>query len=196
VLFTGLGSTTGEQPPLPLPQRTTLSEYWQAICAAMGATECRVDDTRVEPAAPTATVATPAVPVDGITSVTGPDDRTTTVLSNDMLGFTGDSAALSPVAIDLLHQIAERINAKTAGHPDAVVTVNGYAADPPRSTDQGRRQLSQQRADATRQALTGDGVTARIEAHGLGTPPGSTAMVGGVFTEAVASGLRRVEITY
>ncbi|MGQ0839482.1 OmpA family protein [Actinokineospora sp.] len=196
VLFTGIGSTAGDQPALPLPLRTKLVDYWMAICTAAGALPCAIDDTRVPPVPSLATVETPIVPVKGVSSVEGPNNTVTAVLSNSMLGFDGDSAELSPIAVDLLRQLAERINVKTAGAETAVVTVNGYAADPPNSTPEGRRQLAQDRADATARELAANGVTARIDPHGVGTPPGATAIRGGVFDETLAEGMRRVEITY
>ncbi|NBH06471.1 hypothetical protein GTY80_24915, partial [Amycolatopsis sp. SID8362] len=62
--------------------------------------------------------------------------------------------------------------------------------------DAGRRELAEQRARAVAGALTGAGVTQRVDAAGTGTEPGVTAMTGGRFDEAAAARMRRVEITY
>lgn len=193
VLFAGLGSVAGAQPPLPAPARDRLAAYWQAICRAAGAVACDVDQSRT-PAEPSrATAATPVVPVPGVTSVTGPRGEVTTTVSDAALGFAGDSAVLSESARDLLRSLAGSI---TAGRSDAPVSVRGFAADPPGSTEAGRRALAERRARAVAGALTEAGVTQRVDASGTGTQPGVTAMTGGRFDEAAAARMRRVEITY
>lgn len=196
VLFTGLGAVAGAQPPLPDPTLDTLTGYWQAICRAAGAVSCDVDATQVRPAPPLAAVAEPVVPVPDVTSVVGPNGQVTTTVSDGVLGFAGDSAALSPSAQHLLTTIAAAVTARLAGRPDATVGVVGYAADPPGSTDAGRRALARQRADAVAAALADDGVTQHVSATGVGTQPGVTAMVGGRFDEDIANTMRRVVITY
>jgi outer membrane protein OmpA-like peptidoglycan-associated protein len=193
VLFAGLGSVAGAQPPLPAPARERLAAYWQEICRAAGAVSCDVDPSRVPAEPPRATVATPVVPVPGVTSVTGPRGQITTTVSDAALGFAGDSAVLSESARDLLRSLAGTIR---AGRASAPVTVRGFAADPPGSTDAGRRELAEQRARAVAGALTGAGVTQRVDAGGTGTEPGVTAVTGGRFDEAAAARMRRVEITY
>ena len=196
VVFTGLGAVAGGQLPLPLPARDRLSAYWQAICTRAGAASCAVDQARVPAEAPLATVATPVVPVPGVTSVVGPQGQVSTTVSDAALGFAGDSAALSDSARDLLRSLAANITARLSGRPGATVTVRGYAADPPGSTDAGRRELAEQRARAVAGALTEAGVTQRVDVSGTGSQPGVTAMTGGRFDEAAATRMRRVEITY
>ena len=72
--FSGLGDTYGHQPALPLPQRTTLTEYWLAICQAAGASRCGTDDlTRPSPPS-RSTTPVPVVSMPAITSVKGPKD--------------------------------------------------------------------------------------------------------------------------
>lgn len=193
VLFAGLGSVAGPQPPLPVPVRDRLAAYWQAICRAAGAAACDVDQSRLPAEPAKATTVTPVVPVPGVTSVTGPRGTVTTTVSDAALGFAGDSAVLSESARDLLRSLAGSITAGGAGAP---VTVRGFAADPPGSTEAGRRELAEQRARAVAGALTGAGVTQRVDASGTGTQPGVTAMAGGRFDEAAAARMRRVEITY
>jgi outer membrane protein OmpA-like peptidoglycan-associated protein len=196
VLFTGLGAVSGAQPPLPEPARDTLARYWQAICTAANALSCDVDQSRVPAQHPAATVATPVVPVPGVQSVVGPDGRISTTVSDSALGFSGDSAALSPAAKDLLRSLAGSISARLADRPDAPVTIRGYAADPPGSTAAGRQELATLRARTVAAALTGAGVTSPVDAAGVGTQPGATAIVGGRFDEPAAARMRRVEITY
>ncbi|QRP51161.1 OmpA family protein [Amycolatopsis sp. FDAARGOS 1241] len=196
VLFTGLGAVAGAQPPLPTPARDKLGAYWRAICQAAGAASCDVDQSRVPARRPEATIATPAVPVPGVQSVVGPSGRISTTVADSALGFAGDSADLSPAARDLLRSLAEGISARLADRPDAPVTVRGYAADPPGSTAAGRQELATLRAQAVAGALKASGVTNPLDAAGIGTQPGATAVVGGRFDEQTATRMRRVEITY
>ncbi|MGW5746398.1 OmpA family protein [Amycolatopsis sp. NPDC003861] len=193
VLFTGLGSVAGAQAPLPGSAHDKLLQYWQAICAQARAAGCEFDDKRVTTEPSRATVATPVVPVPGVTSVVGSAGRVSTTVSDSALGFSGDSAVLSPGALDLVRALAGSITA--AGRSDAVV-VRGYAADPPGSTAAGRQALADQRARAVAGALGDAGVRRRLDVAGVGTQPGRTAMVGGRFDEAAAAAMRRVEIAY
>lgn len=192
VVMSGIGATAGTQSPLSLPTRERLVAYWQEICRAAGAAECLFDEARLDPRPPNGHVATPDVPVPGIVSVSGPDGTTRTTLTNDVLGFAGDSAALSPAAQGVLAELAMRIAAK----PAARVVVRGFTADPPGSTEQGRADLSAVRAGAVAAALKAAGVAVPIDSSGGGTAPGMTAMSGGVFDEGVAVKMRRVDITY
>lgn len=195
VLVTGLGATAGDQPPLPQPTRQKLTAYWKAICEAT-AQSCEFDDTRFERAAPAPGPAIPVVPIPEVSSVTGPLGEVTTTLSDRVLGFAGDSAVLSPAALELLADTASRINTRLGGRPGAEVTVRGYTADPPGSTHEDRLQLSQDRARAVAAALAAAGVTHRIVPAGGGSAPGPSAVVNGAFDEARAAAMRRVEITY
>lgn len=192
VVMSGIGATAGTQSPLSLPTRERLVAYWQEICRAAGAAECLFDEARLDPRPPNGHVATPDVPVPGIVSVSGPDGTTRTTLTNDVLGFAGDSAALSPAAQGVLAELAMRIAAK----PAARVVVRGFTADPPGSTEQGRADLSAARAGAVAGALKAAGVAVPTDSSGGGTAPGMTAMSGGVFDEGVAVKMRRVDITY
>jgi outer membrane protein OmpA-like peptidoglycan-associated protein len=196
VLFTGLGATIGEQPPMPKPTRDKLAAYWRAICEAAGALYCQFDDTRLDPKPPKATVETPLVKIPGVTSVTGPTGEITATLSDPVLGFAGDSAVLSPAAQDLLREIALRVNVKLADQPDSTVTIHGYTADPPESGAEDRRRLSEDRARSVAAALAANGVTHQMNIIGHGAAPGTTAMRNGVFVEAIAEHMRRVAVTY
>jgi outer membrane protein OmpA-like peptidoglycan-associated protein len=196
VLFTGLGATAGIQPPLPKPTRDKLIAYWTAICTATGAASCDIDNRPVPAAPPAATAVMPTVPVPGVTSVTGPDGETTYSITDATLGFSADSAALSPAALDLLHRLAELINGQLADRPQATLTVTGRTADPPGSAEGDRYALSLARAQAVAAALTSGGVTQPITAVGGGTAPGPSATSNGRFDEARATQMRRVDITY
>ncbi len=195
-VMTGIGATAGAQAPLSLPTREKLVAYWQEICRAAGAAECLFDETRLDSRPPNGNVATPEVPVPGIVSVSAPDGTTKTTLSNDVLGFAGDSAELSPAAQGVLAELASRIGTKLADRPETRVTVRGYTADPPGSTEQGRALLSALRAKAVTGALQAAGVRNPVDSSGGGTAPGMTAIAGGGFDEATAAKMRRVDITY
>ncbi|MDQ3222864.1 MAG: OmpA family protein [Gemmatimonadota bacterium] len=195
VLWTGLAATAGDQPPLPKPIRDKLGSYWTAICEAADAVSCQFDESRLDPTPPTTTVETPIVPIPEITSVTAPSGTVTT-LPDALLGFGPESAVLSPAAAELIDDVGADIVATLASRPGATVTITGFTADPPESTPAGRRQLSLARAQAVADALTAAGVTHTIILAGGGAAPGTTAMQDGVFIEAIASKMRRTEISY
>lgn len=188
VVFSGLGDTAGAQPPLPNPARKTLVRYWRAICAASRAKRCDVDDSRLPPETAQTEVATPVVPVPGVSSVVGSDRRVTTTVAQSALGFAGDSADLSADGRDLLVAIAGAIG------DTRPVRVVGFGADPPGSTAAGRQQLAALRARTVADVLGQLGI--KTTAVGVGTPPGETAMVGDRFDEPAAGRMRRVEISY
>ena len=101
VIFSGLGDTAGRQPPLPLPQRTTLASYWMAICRAARRAGCQADEmTRPDPPARSKT-AVPVVPVPAVESVRGPNGATGVSVPSDEL-FAFDSAVLLPGADGVL----------------------------------------------------------------------------------------------
>jgi outer membrane protein OmpA-like peptidoglycan-associated protein len=194
VIFSGLGSTGGAQPPLPRPARLKLIAYWTAICAAAGGT-CEFDDTPMEPAEPASGEAMPTVAVPGVESVTGPHGELTYTVTDQLLGFPGDSAELAPAAVDYLKGIAAQIRIRTRDNPRATVTVTGYCADPPGSTTEGMKRLSRARADNVARVLREGGVTNPIEAIGGGVAPGGSATRNGQFDDARGAQMRRVEIT-
>jgi outer membrane protein OmpA-like peptidoglycan-associated protein len=128
--------------------------------------------------------------------VTGPDSKTTYSITDATLGFSADSAALTPAALDLLHRLADLINSQLADRPQATVTVTGRTADPPGSTPDDRYTLSLTRAQAVAAALTSGGVTRPVTAVGGSTAPGPSATSNGRFDEDRATQMRRVDITY
>jgi outer membrane protein OmpA-like peptidoglycan-associated protein len=194
VIFSGLGSTAGAQPPLPRPVRLTLAAYWAAICATAGGT-CETDDTQAEPVQPLTTTAMPTVPVPGVDSVTGPHGEVTYSVTDKLLGFRGDSAELSSNAVDYLNGIAAQIQARLRSKPQAPVTVTGYCADPPGSTREGMLRLSRSRAENVAGVLRAGGVRNPMVVIGGGVAPGESATTGGRFDETRAEQMRRVEIT-
>lgn len=196
VLFSGLGSSSGAQDPLPTPTRSTLVSYWTAICQAAHAASCQIDDTRLNPIPPAATVLTPTVPVEGISSITGPDGLTTTTINDAVLGFAPNSATLGPGAQNLLTQTAARITAALADRPAATVTVRGWTANPPDATRAELLALSRARAQAVADALQHFGVAHPITVIGGGPAPSPDAMATGRFDEVLAVQMRRSEITY
>jgi outer membrane protein OmpA-like peptidoglycan-associated protein len=197
VVFTGLGDAAGDQPPLPKPARDTLTAYWTAICTASGAASCAVDATPAHGAAPRGTATVPVVPIPGLSSVVGPHGEVTTTITDELLGFRGDSAEVSPAGRALLGQVAGQIRATLAAHPDAPVVVHGYTADPPGYSPDRLARLARARSEAVVAVLVAAGVpTTNLHAVGDGPAPGMTAVVDGHFDEFLGARMRRVEITH
>ena len=191
VIFSGLGDTACRQPPLPLPQRTTLASYWMAICRAAAAAGCQTDEmTRPDPPS-RSTTPVPVVPVPAVASVRGPNGATGVSVPSDEL-FAFDSAVLLPGADGVLGPLAAKAS---SGH--LLVTITGYAS-PDGGSAAYNLTLSRARALA---------VSARLVA--LGLPPGQITRVTGLgtdgktsqacdvagqFDEAICAQLRRVVV--
>jgi len=191
VIFSGLGDTDGRQPALPLPQRTTLTGYWLAICHAAGATRCGTDDlTRPSPPS-RSTTPVPVVPVPAITSVSGPKNSAGISVPSDAL-FAFNSAALLSGANSVLGPLAAR--AQAGGQR---VSITGYAS-PDGGSAAYNKALSGQRALAVRARLIALGVPASqiFSVKGLGTDGASpqACQVNGQLDEAKCQQLRRVVI--
>ena len=191
VIFSGLGDTAGRQPPLPLPQQTTLINYWDTICHASGAASCSVDDTdRPEPPS-RSTISVPLVPVPVVISVRGPGDRMITTLPDALL-FPFDSSTLIPSADTILRPLAQRADSQ-----HQLVSITGYAS-PDGGTNGYNLALSARRANAVRNRLIALGLpTDQItQVTGLGTAGHSPAacLVQGQLDEAICAQLRRVVI--
>lgn len=191
VVFSGLGDTAGRQPALPLPQQTTLTAYWMAICRAAGAASCATDDiTRADPA-PQGLIPVPVVPIPTITSVTGPRGATgISVPAEEFFAF--DSARLLPGADAILGPLAARAR---SGH--LLVSIAGYAS-PDGGTAAYNDALSLARAQAVETRLLTLGVPSGqvTQVTGLGTA-GATLQAcdrGGQLDEAACAALRRVVI--
>lgn len=191
VIFSGLGDTAGKQPSLPLPQRTTLTGYWMAICRAAGATSCGTDDTTRPDPPSRSTTAVPVVPVPAVQSVHGPRGSTQVTVPNDEL-FAFDSARLVPGADTILGPLAQEARSRQLN-----VTITGYAS-PDGGTTAYNLAISRARALAVEGRLVSLGLpSAQISrVVGLGTD-GQTPQsceVAGHFDEAVCAQMRRVVV--
>ena len=190
-IFSGLGDTAGRQPPLPLPQQTTLARYWTAICQASGAASCRVDDTDRAQPRPLSTIPLPIVPVPTVTSVTGPRHQTVTSLPDALL-FAFNSTALLPSADSILRPIAQHARSR-----DQLVSITGYASPDGGSTAYNLA-LSARRAAAVRDRLITLGLPAGqlSQVTGAGTAGNSRAacLIHGQLDEAACAQLRKVII--
>ena len=191
VVFSGLGDTYGHQPALPLPQRTTLTGYWLAICQAAGASRCGTDDlTRPSPPS-RSTTPVPVISMPAITSVKGPKDSAGISVPSDAL-FGFNSAALLPGTNSLLGPLVAQ--AKASGEQ---MSITGYAS-PDGGSVAYNKALSEQRARAVQTRLISLGVPAvQISSvEGLGTDGESpqACQVNGQLNEAKCAQLRRVVI--
>jgi outer membrane protein OmpA-like peptidoglycan-associated protein len=190
VIFSGLGQTAGSQPPLPLPQQTTLAAYWLAICHAAGAAACRVDDSPRPLGRSRAVLPVPVVPVPAVQSIVGPHQEERTVLPADLL-FALNSAALVAGADSYLAPIAARHQAGKFQ-----VSIIGQAS-PDGGTASYNLTLSLARARVVQARLIALGVPADkiIRVSGIGTDHQSCT-VHGTLDEAKCAQLRRVVVTF
>jgi outer membrane protein OmpA-like peptidoglycan-associated protein len=160
VMFSGLGTVSGDQPELPEPQRRTLVGYWLAICRAAGAATCTVsgEPDVIIPSRSTRTV--PVVPVPAVLSVRGPSGDVVRRLPAALL-FELDSAELDMSADPVLRDVIRT----AAGGP---LRITGYT-DAGTGTPAHNLKLSRARAEAVGRRL--------IE---LGARPGQLTSVTGV----------------
>ena len=191
VIFSGLGDTAGRQPPLPLPQQTTLVSYWMAICRAAGAAACQTDQTTRPDPPSRSTTPVPVVPIPAVLSVRGPNGATGVSVPGDEL-FAFGSATLLPGADGILAPLAAKAR---SGH--LLVTVTGYAS-PDGGSAAYNLALSRARALAVRARLVALGLPSGqiTRVTGLGTDGKTTQAcdVAGQFDEAVCAQLRRVVV--
>ncbi len=191
VIFSGLGDTAGRQPPLPLPQQTTLVSYWMAICRAAGAAACQTDQTTRPDPPSRSTTPVPVVPVPAVLSVRGPNGATGVSVPGDEL-FAFGRATLLPGADAILAPLAAKAR---SGH--LLVTVTGYAS-PDGGSAAYNLALSRARALAVRARLVALGLPSGqiTRVTGLGTDGKTTQAcdVAGQFDEAVCAQLRRVVV--
>jgi len=191
VVFSGLGDTAGRQRALPLPQQTTLTAYWMAICHAAGAASCAADDSTRPGPPPRSSKLVPVVAVPAVVSVTGPRGATgISVPAEEFFAF--DSAHLLPGADAILSPIAVRAR---AGH--LLVSITGYAS-PDGGTAAYNLALSHRRAQSVQARLLALGVPpgqiTHVTGEGIaGTTP-QTCYRNGQLDEAVCAALRRVVI--
>lgn len=189
--FSGLADVSGRQPTLPLPQRSTLTAYWLAICHAAGAAACATDDTTRPDPPSRSTTPVPVVPVPAVTSVTGPRHSAgLSVPAAELFHF--NSASLLGGADGILRPLVGRALAR-----HQLVTITGYAS-PDGGSAAYNLALSRERALAVRDRLVALGLppTQITQVTGLGTG-GQTPRAcdrDGQLDEAICAGLRRVVI--
>jgi outer membrane protein OmpA-like peptidoglycan-associated protein len=186
VVFSGLGQVTGRQPSLPLPQLTTLSRYWLAICRATGAA-CRIDDSPRSVHPSHSIVAVPVVPVPQVYSVDGPHQQET-LLPADLL-FAFASGRLLPGVDQYLAPIAQRTRVASMW-----LSITGQAS-PDGGDESYNKAQSLARAQAVEARLIALGVPPSkiTRVIGVGTA-GQSCTVDGVLDEASCAQLRRVVI--
>lgn len=191
VVFSGLGIVAGRQEALPLPELTTLTDYWMAICRASGAASCATDETtRPEPPSRSITPV-PVVPVPPVTSVTGPHGWSgKSVPADQFFGF--GSARLLPGANNILEPLATK-----AVDNHSLISITGYAS-PDGGSDAFNQTLSTARAQSVRARLISLGVSPAqiVKAAGLGTAgkTRSACYRNGSLDESICAQLRRVVI--
>jgi outer membrane protein OmpA-like peptidoglycan-associated protein len=165
--FSGLADVAGPQPALPLPQRTTLSAYWMAICHTAGAAACGGDDT-IRPDPPSrSTTPVPVVPVPAVTPVAGPHHSAGVSVPSDEL-FPFDSARLLAGADSILRPLVGKARAQ-----HRLVSISGYAS-PDGGSNGYNLALSRSRALSVRNRLLA-----------LGLPSGQIAQVAGLGTDGL-----------
>jgi outer membrane protein OmpA-like peptidoglycan-associated protein len=191
VVFSGIGDTGGDQPPLPQPQRAELIAYWLAICRASGAATCGIDDTTRPDPASRSTTPVPVVPVPAVTSVVGPKNWTGESIPADMF-FMFNSAQLLPGADGILGPLAAQ-----AVSGQRKVTITGYAS-PDGGSNAYNLALSEARAMSVRARLISLGVPASliVEVTGRGTAGETPAACyrEGHLDETICAKLRRVVV--
>ena len=191
VIFSGLGDTACLQPPLPLPQQTTLASYWMSICRAAGASACQTDEM-IRPDPPSrSTTPVPVVLVPQVVSVRGPNGSHGVSVPSDEL-FAFNSATLLPGADSVLSPLVAKA---ISGH--FLVTITGYAS-PDGGSAAYNLALSRARAQAVGARMVALGLPAGkiTKVTGLGTD-GKTSQscdVAGQFDEAVCAQQRRVVV--
>jgi outer membrane protein OmpA-like peptidoglycan-associated protein len=189
VIFSGLGETAGRQPALPLPQQTTLTSYWLAICHAAGAAACRADDSPRPLRNSYSRLPVPIVPVPAVQSITGPHGQQQSIVPADLL-FAFNSATLLPGANSYLAPVAAR-----AGDGNYSVSITGQAS-PDGGTAAYNLRLSVSRAQAVQRRLITLGLAPHqiVQVNGIGTA-GQSCTVAGTLDESKCAQLRRVVIT-
>jgi outer membrane protein OmpA-like peptidoglycan-associated protein len=190
VVFQGLGDTADPQPTVGRAQRRNVIAIWTAIAEAAGASEVLVEETPLDgPAAPGLPDVSIVPPGSSVECTPG-----SVVLTGGDVAFTADSAEFvdPQAARETLRPIAEQM---VAGRLTATVT--GTTA---RVGDGGGQQrLSEERAQAVAEELTGLGVpAASLTVVGLGSEfPGYVADhdAAGNLIPAAAAANRKVVIT-
>jgi outer membrane protein OmpA-like peptidoglycan-associated protein len=192
VIFTGLGTVDGRQPPLPLPEQGIVKDYWKAICRAASATSCSVDSTS-RPARPSLSkIRVPVVPFPRTWFYKGPKHGVRASLPDALL-FAFDGATLLSGADGILQPLVKR-----ARRQNLLISIEG-SASPDGGTAAYNLALSRRRAQAVRNRLIALGLptTWITRVTGVGTAgdrPGA-CLVRGQLDETICAHLRRVVIT-
>lgn len=164
VVLGGLGDTAAPQPRLDLASRSRLVDQWRAIATAAGASCVHVDPQPLSQPSPTGLPRVSTVRIPRPTPPRLHRDRPV-ALREDTVGFRDDSARLrdESAALTDLKPLARQI--RTGGHRVLLIGTTATAG-----TDQGRRRLSEQRAEAVKRLLVDLGVPAAdISTRGVGT---------------------------
>ena len=190
-VFHHLGVTAAGR--LDEPQVDWLTATWLEICRVSNGT-CSTD-TEVAPMSDApATVDVPDDPVDlGGAWVLSMCDITQGITASAL--FKASTAELLPGATD---QIAA-IVATLLQHPELHADLYGNSAMDPTSTEQGRYQISLERATTVERLLVDAGIDDnRLESYGLGATKRLVEDVGpdGQLIEEQARKNRRVDVTY
>jgi hypothetical protein len=195
VVFSGLGRTAGQQPPLGIPEQAMLREEWTEICIASGAAACEIDDA-VRPATPPVSVLRPPIVAPQlITTTQGMEGQETITVPAPLL-FLPDRCEL----LDGDGDGAARLLAPMAGRLRAggvTVTISGRTA--PIGPGDGRA-LGTCRAHAAADLLFALGVPhgAVTEIRGDGSlldPPSASRDAHGRVDSIKLAALRRVVFT-
>lgn len=111
IIFSGLGLTAGRQPPLTVPERRKVTDFWTTLCFDSGG-QCTVDDSAADSgAAPNGDAPTWIVPIDPPCTYSRSPGHTTLSLSDSLLGFAGNSTVLPANGDRVLKPIAAAIKA-------------------------------------------------------------------------------------
>ncbi|GAB2568321.1 hypothetical protein GCM10027269_24020 [Kribbella endophytica] len=159
VHLVGIGAVTAPQPPLPVPARRRLEAIWKAIIEASGAQQ----PVNVVPAALQPRTTKVAMPTVTVVPVVAPPPPQPCQLRADTLGFEPDRADLidQAAAVAVLRTCLAKLGA--ARRIEVIGTTSSAG------TEEGRAQLSQQRAEVIRDLLVRLGIApARLTARGIG----------------------------
>ncbi|NMO91127.1 hypothetical protein [Actinomycetospora sp. TBRC 11914] len=192
VVLSGLGRTTGRQPPLDESAQQSLRAQWTAVCAATGA-RCTVDDgPRPVRSGVPAPIAGPVVPVPQATTVRGPAGGVEVSLPSSVLFVAGSCVLRDQVAAGALLRIV--VGRLQLG---ASVAISGRTA--PVGPGDGVS-LATCRAQAVADLLYGQGVprtaVTRVAGDGsLADPPSASHDAAGQPDPTTWPALRRVVLT-
>ncbi|MFG2095677.1 OmpA family protein [Streptomyces sp. NPDC048612] len=161
----GVGQPAADRRAPTAAQRTWLSDLWRSLCGAGRKKTSGTSCTLAPAAIGTAEHSRPRKKVPQDPAVRYAQDRPESYELPGAALFDTNASTVRPQALPLLNDVA--VSARTT--PGSRVTVLGYVD--PRGRPDNNHQLSQARADAVKDVLTGLGVR-RVTAHGRGLPTG------------------------